>query len=155
MREFLMSLILVVLIFPAQACSEPQLPSKPPEGMDVSWFHDDCAPWDGPATTLYLGTEVAESVFTPTFPFLRLSLYSSSTQFKAGKRLQFDLPGSPGFAQYCVDADHCLSATAVRIDFLNVDAQHLEGRLEVVFETRLPIRGSFRASRIEFQALCG
>jgi hypothetical protein len=38
----------LALALPACAL-QSELPDTPPPGLTEAWFHDDCAPWDGPA----------------------------------------------------------------------------------------------------------
>jgi hypothetical protein len=145
-----------LLALPAFACAlQSDLPSDPPDGLNVAWFHDDCAPWDGAATSLYLGRERAKAVFHQDFPFLHVALYSNSLSFRTGGRLRFEILGNQGHARYCRDADACVNARAVSIEFSKVEENLLEGRIEVLFDGLPPIRGGFRAARMPFRALCG
>jgi hypothetical protein len=149
-------LLLVLLALPLVACaSQSDLPSDPVQGLGSAWFHDDCAPWDGSATTLLLGPQVAQNPFHPGFPHLQVSLYSNLSRFQTGGRVRFEVPGNQGFAQFCPGADSCSKAMAVTLQFSKVEQDLLEGRLEVNFTDRAPIRGSFRAMRLPFRALCG
>jgi hypothetical protein len=153
MMRFAGRLLLILLGIPLAACAtQTDLPPEPPQGLGSAWFHDDCAPWDGAATTLLLGPKVAPAPFQPGFPHLQVSLFSSLSRFR---RLSFDVPGNQGFAQYCLNADTCNKATAVTLQFSKIEENLMEGRLEVQFKDRAPIRGSFRATRIPFRALCG
>ena len=148
--------LLTLALLPAMACAvQPELPAEPPEGLDVAWFHDDCAPWDGPATTIYLGREAAETVFASPFPSLRVTLYSNRAQLDPHERLHFEIPGNDGHAVYCSTAEECEAGTSVSIEFAQPAGDELEGRLEVTFPNRPPIRGSFQAMQMPFQALCG
>jgi len=148
--------LLILLAIPLVACAlQADLPAEPPQGLGSAWFHDDCAPWDGSATTLLLGKEVASTPFNRGFPHLQVSLYSNWSQFRTGGRLRFDISGKEGFAEYCLSAEACTNATAVTLQFSNVEQDLIEGRLEVLFEGRAAIRGGFRATRIPFRALCG
>lgn len=147
--------ILIFLALPLAACAlQADLPSEPPDGLGAAWFHADCAPWDGAATTLLLGPTASEIPHRPGFPHLQVSLFSNLLQVKAGGTLRFE-PGNAGFAQYCRTPDSCVKATAVTVKFSKVERDFLEGRLEVLFKDRGPLRGSFRAARIPFAALCG
>jgi hypothetical protein len=144
----------LALALPACAL-QSELPDTPPPGLTEAWFHDDCAPWDGPALSLYLSPEPGQTVFVAPFPHLLVSLYSSRLQFEEGERLRFELPGNVGHAAYCRKMDDCRTATEVTLEFSRLEPTLMEGRLEVQFETGPPVRGSFRASEIPFQALCG
>jgi hypothetical protein len=156
MMRFVGRILLVLFGIPLAACaSQADLPSEPPQGLGSAWFHDDCAPWDGAAMTLLLGPQVARAPFQPGFPHLQVSLYSNLSRFRAGTRVSFEVPGNQGFAQYCLNADTCNKATGVTLQFSKVEQDLMEGRLEVHFKDRGPIRGSFRATRIPFRALCG
>jgi hypothetical protein len=148
--------LLCLLALPAFACAlQSNLPSDPPDGLNVAWFHDDCAPWDGAATSLYLGRERAKAVFHPDFPYLHVALYSNSLRFRTGERLRFEVPGHQGHARYCREEGACSTARAVSMEFSKIDGNLLEGRIEVLFDGGTPIRGGFRATRMPFQALCG
>lgn len=148
---------LILCMIAGPACSLPEgLPAEPPQDLETAWFHDDCAPWDGPATSLYLGREVPEGPLAPAaVPYLHIALYSGRLQAASTQRVRFDIPGNEGDALYCPSADGCQRAASVVIEISQPDPDTLEGRLEVSFEERPPIRGSFRASRLPSWALCG
>jgi hypothetical protein len=151
LRMFLQILLLVPV-----ACALPQeLESAPPEGLEIAWFLDDCAPWDGPAVSLYLARRVGDGPFQPGFPHLHVALYEPATRLRGRGRIRLEVPGNVGHAQYCESAEDCSAGTHVRIEFSDSDPGILEGRLEVTFESRPPVRGGFRAVRMPFQALCG
>jgi hypothetical protein len=142
-----------LLALPSVACAlQSDLPSDPPGDLKVAWFHDDCAPWDGAATSLYLGVGRAKTVFHPDPPFLHVALY---TNFRSGQQLRFAVPGNQGHAQYCLEANACMTARSVSIEFSKIEGNLLEGRLEVLFNRRAAIRGGFHANRMPFRALCG
>jgi hypothetical protein len=141
----------------ATACGvlQSDLPSDPPEGLPFAWFHDDCAPWDGPATTLYLGARRGESAFESAFPALRISLYRERLDFGPGRRIVLDPTSDEGYSDYCESADQCIPAAGIVLEISEVQSDLLAGRLKVTFGSRPAIRGGFRATRIPFQALCG
>lgn len=149
-------LLLILLGIPLTACAlQADLPAEPPQGLGSAWFHDDCAPWDGSATTLIMGEQASATPAQPGFPHLQVSVYSNWRQFRTGERLRFEVSGDRGFAQYCLSEDACTKATAVTLQFSKVEQDVIEGRLEVLFKERAAIRGGFRAVRIPFRALCG
>ena len=155
-RKSLKRFLFCMLALPSVACAlQSDLPSDPPDGLKVAWFHDDCAPWDGAATSLYLGLGQAKTVFHPDPPYLLVALYSNSLRFHTGERLRFNVPGNQGHAQYCLEANACVNARAVSIEFSKIEGNLLEGRLEILFDRRPAIRGGFRAARMPFRALCG
>ena len=148
--------LLILLGIPLTACAlQADLPAERPHGLGFAWFHDDCAPWDGSATTLMMGEQAATTPVQPRFPHLQVSVYSNWRQFRTGGRLRFEVSGDRGFAQYCLTEDACTNATTVTLQFSNVEPEVIEGRLEVLFKERAAIRGGFRAVRIPFRALCG
>jgi hypothetical protein len=147
--------LLILLGIPVVGCAfQADLPAELPPGLGSAWFHDDCAPWDGSATTLLLGKEVSSTPVKPGFPYLQVSLYSNWSRFRTGGRLRFEISGNQGFAQYCLSVDACTQATAVTLQFSKVEQDLIEGRLEVLFKERAAIRGGFHAIRIPFRALC-
>lgn len=149
-------LVVGLMILPAAACTaQCVLPSAAPDGLESSWFHDDCAPFDGPATSLYLGDEAATNALAPTLPYLRVALYTSSARFPINERLRFEIPAAEAHAEYCPDTGGCTAAEEMTIEFSRIEQDVLEGRLEALFADRAPIRGGFRAARIPFEALCG
>jgi hypothetical protein len=154
-RYCLTRFLLSLLALPALAGSlQLELPSEPPSGLAAAWFHDDCAPWDGSATSLYLGAAPAKVAFEPGFPFLQVSLYSNSQSLRRD-RLHFEVSGNKGYAQYCQSKEECKTATSVTIEFSKAERDLLEGRLEILFKDRPAIRGGFLAKRLPFRALCG
>ena len=149
-------LVFCLLVVPTAACAlQPELPSEPPQGLETAWFHDDCAPWDGFATSLYLGREIPADKFKPGFPNLHVAIYSSLPQSRTGELLRFEVPSHDGHARYCASTEDCVNAAAVAIEFSKVEQSLLEGRLEVLFKEREPIRGSFRATKMPGRTPCG
>lgn len=145
-----------LLTLAATACAlQSELPAEPPDGLPAAWFHDDCAPWDGPATSLYLGARPAERPLEASFPFLRISLYRERLELGPGRRIVPDLAAGDASAAYCASETSCVEATGVILDISEVRADLITGRVGVTFPDRGPIRGSFRATRIPFRALCG
>lgn len=149
-------LLILLLATALPACAlQSELPDTPPPGLTEAWFHDDCAPWDGAALSLYLGPEPSDTVFAAPFPHLRVSIYSSLTQLPTGERLRFEVPGNRAHAVYCETEEDCRPATGITLELSEIEPDLIAGSLEILFETGPPVAGSFRASRIPFQALCG
>jgi hypothetical protein len=147
-------LLVGLLAMAASACAlQSDLPDTPPEGLPAAWFHDDCAPWDGPATTLYLGASPVDSPFEASFPFLRISLYRDRPA--SGSRIAPDLEAGNASATYCTSETHCIPVTGVVLEISEVRSDLITGRVGVDFAEGPPLRGSFRATRIPFRALCG
>jgi hypothetical protein len=148
--------LILLLATALPACAlQSSLPAEPPPGLTEAWFHNDCAPWDGPALSLYLGPEPSETIFSAPFPHLRVSLYSSLTRLQTGERLRFEVPGNQAHAVYCESEEDCRPAAEITLELSELEADLMAGSLEILFETGPPVAGSFRASRIPFQALCG
>lgn len=153
-----LGLLFGLLAMAATACAlqsdlPADLPDAPPDGLPAAWFHDDCAPWDGPATTIYLGASAVDSPFESSFPFLRISLYRDRPS--SGGRIVPDLEAGDASVAYCTSETVCMPITGVVLEISEVRSDLITGRVGVDFDVRPPVRGSFSARRIPFRALCG
>jgi hypothetical protein len=129
----------------------------PPEGFPVAWAHGDCAPWDGPATSVYLGSTLPSSALTPTYPHLRITVYVSRADLP-GRRLQWQgVQPQVGGAQRCFEETRCDRATDITIVFGESDDPRVDltGYLDVVLDDGTSMTGGFRATMLDFAALCG
>ena len=129
-----------------------------PPPVVEEWDHAvamaDCAPWDGPATTVYL-TKVPYSDEMPT-PYLRLALYHGINEV-AGQRWAVGAGHEQdGLPSLCPAAGACVNARSGWIAFEDRTAEApLEGSYDLTFENGQRLAGSFVAPVLERLALCG
>lgn len=114
----------------------------------------DCAPWDGPATTVYL-TQVPYTDQL-TRPFLRLAVYRGVDEV-AGQRWDVGVGHErDGLPALCPVMGECVTARSGWIAFEARGAgAPLEGRYDLTLETGKRIAGGFVAPVLERLALCG
>lgn len=122
------------------------------------WSHAvamaDCAPWDGPATTVYL-TQVPYSDSLPS-PSLRLALYHGIDEV-AGRRWSVGLDNDrDGLPSYCPVLGDCVLTRSGWVEFEARDASGpLAGSYDLILQNGRRITGQFAAPVMERLALCG
>lgn len=147
---------LVPLVIALSGCGDKSnggLP-PPPDGYPYAYAVADCAPWDGPAVTIYLTARAADSTEF-SWPQLRISVWRGVADLP-GK--SFTWPGEQqiGAAVRCADPDACESATAARVTFLSSpDDTTLIGTAELTFAGATSVRGGFRAPWRRTRVMCG
>jgi hypothetical protein len=123
----------------------------------LAYFHDDCAPWDGPALSIVLTHAELDSSFEESFPSVRVTSYRPPSTL-AGSSFEWtgDAPDL-GYASWCEFFDSCWSATTVRVRFdrAQPSADELAGQVHLVFEGGRLVSGAFKAVRLPLQAFCG
>jgi len=156
-RVFVFAFLAASILVACRPGSGPELPLSPPQGLEVSWFHDDCGPADGPALTVYLGQAIPDTAFEAGYPHLRVTICSDRTRLREGESVEIraPAPGGQGDARYCLSESNCRSVTGGSILFSRLEPNLLEGGVEVLFTGGEPIRGMFSAPRLTFQPLCG
>lgn len=114
----------------------------------------DCAPWDGPATTVYL-TQVPYSDSLPP-PSLRLAVYHGVDEV-AGARWDVGLDNDQdGVPTLCPEAGACVPAQRGWVEFEAREAGGpLVGRYDLMFDDGRRRTGRFTAPVLERLALCG
>jgi hypothetical protein len=103
-----------------------------------------CAPWGGPAVTLFL-TDQPPATAYPTTPYVEIAVYEGVSRI-LGRR--FDIgPGASnsGFAQDCPRAGACVPARAASLVFGHLNA---DSTIAVSYRLELPsgrvLRGAVR-----------
>lgn len=136
---------------------ELTIPSSPPAGLEVSWAFDDCAPWDGAATTIYLASRMASEPENSPYPHAWVSLYRPALDV-AGRIFRWDKDDKDtGGAMWCEAEGQCEAATkaVVRVRQSEGKAAGLSGVVDLAFPSGVQVRGGFRAVWIEYEFLCG
>ena len=133
--------------------------STPPDGFAEAVATPECAPFDGPATSIYLAAEVIELEGAAPgeipAPHVRVSIYRDVDDL-AGDR--FEVDGSTvADATRCTTEGECESAVrgVVRIDEA-ARGDGVSGDVDLQFPAGV-VAGSFEARWQEptFQILCG
>lgn len=123
----------------------------------LAYFHDDCAPWDGPALTIVLGYADLESPFEARFPSVRVTSFRPPNELVGGSFEWTGVARDIGHATWCESADVCVSASTVRVRFdgAQPSADELAGQVHLEFEGGQLVSGVFNAVRLPLQMLCG
>ena len=123
----------------------------------LAYFHDDCAPWDGPALSILLTHAALDDPFEETFPSVRVTTFRPPSTL-AGSMFEWtgDAPDL-GYASWCEFSGSCWSATTVRVRFdrAQPSTAELAGQVHLVFEGGRVVSGAFKAVRLPLQMLCG
>lgn len=125
----------------------------PPVGFEAAWTVDGCAPWDGPATTVFLASAMPETITTrsPSYPHLWISLYYPRSELP-GRTLEWS-PNEQnvGGAMRCVADGECETATEarVRVHRMTPGDGRLSGEISLVFPDGSVVEGGFRAELAE------
>lgn len=142
------------------ACgSPPGASSAPPGGFPEAVATADCAPFDGPATSIYLIPEGADSAGPlsgeASAPHIRISIYRDIGEI-GGQT--FEIEAAVTDAVRCSGGTPCESATGgrVRVDEAGRE-DGVAGEVHLEFETGGPVSGSFDAPwrEPEFEMFCG
>jgi len=124
-----------------------------PEGYSYSYAMRDCAPWDGPAVTVFLTATPADSTSVPT-PFLGLSTYRSPTEVE-GRRFEWPAKEQVAGAYRCRAEGDC---EASRLGYIRFDRSLLDGTLIGGFVAQFPhdtVAGGFKATWVARRVMCG
>jgi hypothetical protein len=130
---------------------------EPPPVVE-EWNHAvamaDCAPWDGPATTVYL-TQVPYQAELAR-PFLRLTIHHGVSEMP-GHRWEVGTDHDrEGLPWLCPDSGECATARTGWIAFEGREAEDpLRGSYDLTFEDGRRVVGRFVAPVLERPALCG
>lgn len=128
----------------------------PPAGLEVSWAFDDCAPWDGPATTIILADTMASDPRTAPLPHAWVSLYRPALEV-AGRTFRWDEDDkNTGGAMRCDAEGQCEAATKAVVRMLpSASKAGLAGAVDFVFPSGAQVSGGFRAVWTTHELLCG
>jgi len=151
------SLVLTCLSVLASACDGGAglVPHRePPAGLPIATAMADCAPWDGPAVSIYLTPAPFDS-FEPPLPHLRLSLYRPAVAL-AYTTISWPADQEPGVAVHCPAQGECRSAVSARIRLRRVVPDSLlEGDFDLRFPDHSTLGGGFRAAWRRLLVMCG
>jgi len=90
----------------------PPIPVAP--GYEAARGFRDCAPWDGPAITIYLAETPATSDDVP-FPHVRLSLYGADGTLSGATLSWRDDEPNRGSAAHCTGPGACRTPSEARV----------------------------------------
>ncbi len=147
---------LAVLLATACGGTDSEIPD-PPAGLEVSWTMDDCAPWDGAATMIYLAGAMTDDPFTAPYPHVWVSLYYPRSELP-GRTLRWNADElNVGGAMRCVAERECEAASQalVRVRRQAADSVALAGDIHLEFPNGETVEGIFRAVLVERTFVCG
>ena len=125
-----------------------------PAGFPYAYAVADCAPWDGPAVTLYLTPIPADSTDFP-WPQLRISVWRSADTLP-GRTFAWPSDQQVGAATRCEGPAACKSADSAQITFKPAAGDStLRGSTRLVFPSAEALSGGFQAVWRESHAACG
>jgi hypothetical protein len=114
----------------------------------------DCAPWDGPATTVYLTAAPGDSLRMPA-PFLRLTVYRRVSGLP-GSRFEWPAREQVAAGNRCMTEESCEVAGSGQIRFHAGQSDSLlAGEFELHFSDGSVEQGRFRAIWVARRILCG
>jgi hypothetical protein len=129
------------------------LPAPPP-GYPTAYATAACAPFDGPATQLYLAAEPAEAL-PPPAPFIEVAIWQGVMSL-SGRRIEWAGASSSGMARRCDPAGACVEATNVAVQFRPVGADTtVTGVVALNFADGSTATGGFNAAWRHSQLMCG
>jgi len=136
---------------------EPTTLPGPPAGLEVSWAFNDCAPWDGAATTIVLASTMASGPRNAPYPHAWVSLYRPALDV-AGRTFRWDKDDKDtGGAMWCEAAGQCEAATKAVVRMRKSEGKEsgLSGFVDLAFPSGVHVAGGFRAVWITNELLCG
>ena len=127
---------------------------NPPPGYEYAYATRDCAPWDGPAVTLYFAGSPSDSI-PMGVPHLRVSIWKSPAEL-ANRTVRWPADLQGGAALRCAAADSCEPANGGQISFGGTRPDSsVEGVLLLRWVGGDSVRGSFRAAWRSRRIMCG
>lgn len=151
------STLITALILGTVACSDPdEAPTSDPVPFAHASYHDDCAPWDGGAVTLYFSDDAVPGPHQPPRPHVSVALYQPLTSL-VGSTLRWEgRDDQTGFVAWCPPEGECHEALRVMVRLIRQGPDGvLEGEVRLDFEDGDEVYGTFEAMRIPFEPLCG
>lgn len=149
---------LALLMAGSLACGDDGMPvHQPPAGFSFAYATPSCAPWDGPAVTLYLTPQAVDSgsPLPPPGASLGVSIWKSRAELP-GARFSWPSSGQVGAAQVCTREAECEAASGATVAFGQDGSQDtLQGMMDLAFPQRGRITGDFRARWIQRSMFCG
>ena len=147
-------LVLLALLLPG--CSGPpdQLFPVPARGYPYAFATPDCAPWDGPAVTVYLLSAPGDSL-PPPAPYFQVSLFAGLADV-APLTLSWPDDARKGSLLHCTAAGSCTPMPSGRVRVAEVSgdsALWLEVRLHTGAGDT--IQGGYRATWRPRRIGCG
>lgn len=136
------------------ACRDrPVPPTGAIDGFPEAIAQLECGPADGPATTLYLTREAADTAWT-ALPRVQATVYDSPERV-TGRVLTLD-GRETGSALWCRGERDCVPAERATLEFESpLPADTARGWVDLRFPGLPPVRGRFAAEWRETQMLCG
>lgn len=130
-----------------------EAPIELPSPYRYAYAMSDCAPWDGPAVTIFLTADPATPDTVP-YPQLRISIWRTG-QVLPGNTFSWPGKEQVGAASRCDRENNCTPAAAGRVTF---KAFQSDSALAGSFALRFPegaTTGGFRARWRGQRAFCG
>lgn len=132
-------------------------PAADPGPVQLGVAVDDCAPWDGPATSIYVSAAGALASLPPPEPYLQLVVYQPGARLP-GSRVDLSRQNGTmgaGIAVRCVPGGECASTGVGTIEFESTaPGDALSGSYRLSFDGE-PVKGAFLAHWIPRVATCG
>jgi hypothetical protein len=144
--------LLVVTAF--ARCSSPTFPVEPPSLYPYALAQRDCAPVDGPATSIYLTQSRVEGR-DPSPPFVRVSVYESPAT-AAGRNWTWTGSDVAAGALRCDTLDACVTSSGgtMALSHFATDSA-ITAAVDVRFPDGMRVRGTVRAEWRRGLQVCG
>lgn len=149
------ALVLFALPFPACSGGSKLVPfPSSPRGYQYARATQDCAPWDGPAVTIYLMTAAGDSV-PPTGRHLQISLFIALDHLP-GQRLSWPDDTRKGNLFECGSIESCRPIPEGRVRISKVSKDNtVWGEVHLLTAAGDTIQGGFRARWRPRRIFCG
>lgn len=127
---------------------------EPPAGYPFAYATRDCAPWDGPAVTVYFAAVESEQI-PPADRHLEVSIYRSPTDL-AGRTFGWPADPEVGGGRRCLSADTCEVVPEGRVSIRESRPDSsLAGELFLRTASGDTVRGGFNARWRDRRIMCG
>ncbi len=137
------------------ACGSSSEP-EPPEGFPLAYAMDDCAPWDGPATSVFLTSRPLGGDDSPSPPFVRISIYLPRGDVVGHSFALSAESASTGAVSRCESEASCVQAVSALVRFRDASPEEpLAGRISAIFPGGERVVGGFVPTPLPSRGLCG
>jgi hypothetical protein len=147
MKQLVFAMLIVA------GCGSNGEPMRPPAEFPFATVSRDCAPFDGPAVTIYL-TPTAVAL-DPSPPFVRISVWDAPEQV-AGRTWTWPRTVNKATASRCVTGNDCVDSTSGSVTLGNFGPDSaLSATVDVKFPDGSRIQGTVRGTWQSRRILCG
>jgi len=118
-------------------------------------IQSSCAPWDGAAIAMTIGTKQAQPQHAPEPPYLNVNIWKD-LPLHTGQTIELSSSSSAGSASRCLKEGQCELATSavIRIEHFKTGSG-ATGHYELHFKNGETLSGSFDLTWVNVRMMCG